>query len=424
MITLNEILVTDNGKRIDYAFTAISDASKFVNEDEKFYIEYLENIASVPKSILAIPFISNWLPVAWFAGFDIVVDEIDSKFYDSMMALRDEFAKQFPDYDLKGSLKANTLVENECIGEKSAMLFSGGVDAYATYIRVRDKKPDLVTILGADIEIGDIEQWERFKTFMESEELLSKNEKQYITTNVRNFYTYHVELLLKDIGWWGKVQHGLSLIGSLAPLSFIKGYKSVYIASSYTKEIQIAWGSTPKTDETIRWCGTQVFHDGYELKRQDKVDLIATFAKTNKVPFRLRVCYSELRTDFNCSNCEKCFRTILGILLNNEDPNSYGFVVDETIYDKIFAIISQGGASRGMQYFWLELKNKANETDTFFVFKDKALESAKLDRIRNGELNSIIEAKLKDKTGIMDKVRFIARNRFPWLRTIYRKIRY
>lgn len=424
MITLNEILIAENGKRIDYAFAASSDAGKFVNEDQKLFIEYLENIASVPKSILVIPFISNWLPIAWFAGFDIVVDEIDREFYASMQTLRDEFAKQFPDYTLKGSLKAKTVVENKCIGEKTAMLFSGGVDAYATYIRVRDKKPDLVTILGADIEIEDTEQWERFKTFMESEELLSKNEKQYITTNVRNFYTYHVELLLKDIGWWGKVQHGLSLIGSLAPLSFIKGYKNVYIASSYTKEIQIAWGSTPKTDEAIRWCSTHVFHDGYELKRQDKVDLITKFAKTNKIPFRLRVCYSELRTDFNCSNCEKCFRTILGILLNNEDPNNYGFVVDETIYDKIFTTIGQGGASKGMQYFWLELKDKANEADTFFVFKNKEQESAKLQKIKNGELNAVIETKLKDKIGILSKARFIVRNKFPWLRSIYRKIRY
>lgn len=424
MITLNEILVDDNGRHIDYGFTATSEANKFVNEGKGLFIEFQENVASVPKSILAIPFVSNWLPIAWFAGFDIVVDEIDSTFYASMMALRDEFAKQFPNYTLKGALKAKNLVENECYGTNTAMLFSGGVDAFATYIRIRDKKPDLVTILGADIDIEDTEQWERFKAFMESEQLLSENKKQYVTTNVRNFYTYHVELLLKDIGWWGKVQHGLSLIGSLAPLSYIKGYQNVYIASSYTKEIQIAWGSTPKTDETIRWCDTQVVHDGYELKRQDKVDLITKFAKTNKVPFRLRVCYSELRSDFNCSNCEKCFRTIMGILLNNEDPNNYGFVVDETIYDKIFSIISQGGASRGMQYFWLELKNKANETDTFFVFKDIGAESRKLDRIKNGELDSIIESKLKDKIGIMDKARFIARNRFPWLRTIYRKIRY
>ncbi|MBR9853709.1 MAG: hypothetical protein GYB37_03910 [Algicola sp.] len=424
MITLDKILIADNGTRIDYVFTTSPDINKFVNQKDKLFIKYLENITSVPKSILVIPFISNWLPIAWFAGFDIVVDEIDRDFYASMKDLKDEFAKQFPDYNLKGNLKAKTLVENKCIGKKTAMLFSGGVDAYATFIRIKHEEPELVTILGADIEIEDTEQWDRFKSFIENEELLAKNQKQYITTNVRSFYTYQVELLLKDIGWWGKVQHGLSLIGSLAPLGFIRGYSNIYIASSYTKEIQIAWGSTPRTDEAIRWCGTKVFHDGYELKRQDKVDLIAEFAKTNKVPFRLRVCYSELRTDFNCSNCEKCFRTILGILLNDEDPNDYGFVVDENVYDKIFATINHGGASKGMQYFWLELKDKANKSNSFFVFKDKELEATKLEKIKNGELNAIIEAKLKNKTSIIAKGRFIIRNKFPWLRKIYRKIKY
>lgn len=424
MMTLNEIFVSTDGRRVDYTFSASSDVSKFVNNEEMLYVEYQENIASLPKSILSIPFISNWLPIAWFAGFDIVVEEIDEKFYSSMLTLKDEFAKQFPDYILKGSLKANTLVKNNCDGNKTAMLFSGGVDAYATYIRIKHKKPDLVTILGADIKIEDTEQWGQFKNFIESEKLLSENKKKYITTNVRNFYTYHVELLLKDIGWWGKVQHGLSLIGSLAPLSYLEGYSEIYIASSYTKEIEIAWGSTPKTDETISWCGTRIFHDGYELKRQDKVDLITDFARNNQTPFRLRVCYSELRTDFNCSNCEKCFRTILGIILNNEDPNKYGFNVDSTVYDKIFHTIQTGRASRGMQYFWLELKDKAIKSDTFFVFQDKESEASKLERIKIGELDSIIASKLKDHISFLGKLRFVVRNRFPWLKTIYQKIRY
>ena len=424
MITLNKISISENGNRVDYSYSASSESIKFVNEDEMLFISYEESVISVPNSILVIPFISNWLPIAWFGGFDILVEEIDSDFFSAMVLLKNEFKRQFPQYQLNGSLRANRIVKNQCEGSKTAMLFSGGVDAYASYIRIRNKKPDLVTILGADIELDDIEQWTQFKSFVEAEDLLTENNKQHIKTNVRNFYTYHVELLLKDIGWWGKVQHGLSLIGSLAPLSCIKGYSDIYIASSYTKAIDISWGSTPQGDESISWSGIRVHHDGYELKRQDKVDLISQFARENNTPFKLRVCYSELRTDFNCSNCEKCFRTILGIILNNENPNNYGFDVNETVYDKIFSVIEIGGASRGMQYFWLELMEKAKTIDSFYVFKNEMVESMNLERIKNGELTSIMESKLKDSTGFLSKIKFILRNKFPWLKTIYRKIRY
>lgn len=424
MITLNKISISENGNRIDYSYSASSESIKFVNEDEMLFISYEESVHLVPPSILVIPFISNWLPIAWFGGFDILVEEIDSDFFSAMILLKNEFKKQFPQYQLNGSLKANNIVENHSKGSKTAMLFSGGVDAYATYIRIKHQKPDLVTIFGADIELDDIEQWTQFKTFIEEEDLLAENKKQYIKTNVRKFYTYHVELLLKDIGWWGKVQHGLSLIGSLAPLSSIKGYSDIYIASSYTRAIDISWGSTPQGDETISWSGIQVHHDGYELKRQDKVDLISLYARENNTSFKLRVCYSELRTDFNCSNCEKCFRTILGIILNNENPNNYGFNVNETVYDHIFSVIENGGASKGMQYFWVELMEKAKTTDSFYVFKNEKDESMNLERIKNGELNSIIQSKLKDSTSFFSKIRFILRNEFPWIKTIYRKIRY
>ena len=77
-----------------------------------------------------------------------------------------------------------------------------------------------------------------------------------------------------------------------------------------------------------------------------------------------------------------------------------------------------------MQYFWLELKDKADKANSFFVFKDKELEEMKLEKIKNGELNAVIETKLKNKTGILAKGRFIIRNKFPWLRKIYRKIKY
>src|SRR5690606_8122625 len=162
MITLNKISISENGNRVDYSYSASSESIKFVNEDEMLFISYEESVISVPNSILVIPFISNWLPIAWFGGFDILVEEIDSDFFSAMVLLKNEFKRQFPQYQLNGSLRANRIVKNQCEGSKTAMLFSGGVDAYASYIRIRNKKPDLVTILGADIELDDIEQWTQF----------------------------------------------------------------------------------------------------------------------------------------------------------------------------------------------------------------------------------------------------------------------
>ena len=412
ILKLNNISFSNNGKRVDYDYVASKHVQKYFNQNEPYYIKFGLDVSAVPISILAIPFLSNMLPIAWFGGFDIELSEVDQDFFNAMKLVKDEFEKQFTGYELTGSLIAEKIVKNTINGESTAMLFSGGVDAYATYIRNHDKTPDLVTILGADIEIEDKLQWNSFTNFIENEALLNNNKKQYIETNVRSFSAYQVELLLKDIGWWGKVQHGLSLIGSLAPLSYINSYTNIFIASSYTKDIDIAWGSTPKIDENISWAGVKVHHDGYELKRQDKVDLIAKFSDETNTNFKLRVCYSELRDSFNCSHCEKCYRTILGIILNGKNPNAYGFNVDEKVYSDIFDVLNIGGASKGMQYFWWELMEKAKTSKSVFIFKNEAKEKIELDRIRNGEIHQLLESKINNPNRFLNKIKFIARNKF------------
>ncbi len=424
-LILHTISYIEEGKKIVYNYSADTQIQKYFDKDRLFYSKYGIDVSSTPDSIAVIPFLSNMMPIAWYAGFTVEVEEVDEDFFNALKRLEKEFQKRDSLQNTKGGVVAKKLVKNQIKGDRSSMLFSGGVDAYATYIRIFEKTPDLVTILGADIEIDDHSQWEDFTDFIETEKLLEKNNQEYIETNLREFYTYQVELLLKDIGWWGKVQHGLALIGALAPLSFIYNYTSIYIASSYTDHIDIDWGSTPELDEKITWAdGVQVFHDGYELKRQDKVDLIAQFAAHTNNKFKLRVCYSELRTEFNCSNCEKCFRTILGLILNGKNPNNYGFNVDEHVYDQFYEVLNIGSASKGVQYFWWELMEKAKTVDDFFVFNNREIEVKQVDRIREGEIHQLLEQKMNTKQHTKQRMRFIIRNKFPWLQKLYRKIRY
>ncbi|MBQ4801996.1 hypothetical protein J8L88_03955 [Aquimarina sp. MMG015] len=423
-LKLHAITYSEDGHKINYEYSVGANIQKLFTENELFYVKYQIDVSKTPLSIAVIPFLSNVLPMAWFAGFTIEIDEVDEDFYRAQEKIKQEFAKRDTSSSFEGTLVAKKLIKNSIEKSKSSMLFSGGVDAFATYIRIYDQKPDLITLHGADITIKDKEQWNDFTDFIENEELLNDNNKEFIETNLRDFYTYQVELLLNDIGWWGKVQHGLALVGSIAPLSFVNKYGSVHIASSYTDHIDIDWGSTPEIDEKITWgSGFKVFHDGYELKRQDKVDLIAKFASEKDKRFRLRVCYSEKRTEFNCSYCEKCFRTILGLILNNQNPNEYGFKVDGSVYDKIYQILHIGSGSKGVKYFWWELMEKAKNEDTFFVFDDLETETKHMNDFRNGKVDRLLEEKLNNANKGTNRLKFIIRNKFPWLQKIYRKFK-
>tara|TARA_R110002012_G_scaffold283304_2_gene473573 strand:+ start:17633 stop:18907 length:1275 start_codon:yes stop_codon:yes gene_type:complete len=424
MIKLNSINYSDNGRKILYDYSFSSGTQKYFSKNNPYYSSYDSDISQVPKSINVIPFLSNTITIAWFAGFDIEVDEVDEDYFNALLVLKEVFQKWYPNVALKGGLKAKKQVKNSIEGTKKAMLFSGGVDAFATYLRNYEAKPDLITIHGPDIEINDLEQWNDLKSYIQEEPLLADNSKNFITSNVRDFYSYRVLLLTDDMGWWGKIQHGIALLGVTAPIAYKNKYNEISIASSYTKDIDIKWGSTPETDELLTWAGLSIKHDGYELQRQDKVDLIANFVANTKKTLRLRVCYSELRDQFNCSNCEKCFRTILGLVLAGQNPNNFGFNVDLQFYSRMFETIGQGSASKGMNYFWWELSQKAKTSTTPFIFKDETFEKDQIKKIALREIDATYVEALGKKGKKKRKLKYILRHKLAPLYSLYKRIRY
>jgi len=424
MVKLNEIIYAEGGRTIQYRYETSGIAKKYFNTKDPFFTAYQEDVGKVPQSIAVIPFVANIIPIAWFAGFDVQVDELDHDYHRALTEIKSIFQKSYPESTFKGRLIVKNIINNQIEGDRSTMLFSGGIDAFATYLRHRKEQPVLATVHGADIELADHAQWESFRAFLEQEAFLDNNEKTYIRSNLRTFYTYRVQLLLKDIGWWGKIQHGLALIGSLAPLTFVKGITRIYIASSYTDHIDIAWGSTPEIDNSMSWAGIEVIHDGYELKRQDKVDLIADYARDHNKEFRLRVCYSELRDGFNCSRCEKCYRTILGLILAGQNPNKFGFNTDASMYENIIKMLTDGMSSKGMRYFWWELLEKSRGKIHPFIFEDKKSESDYLKRISQIIIDYKSTYEVSGAHKIWQRFMFVVRNRFTFLFKLYHRLRY
>lgn len=424
-IKITSIEYGDEGHKIIYQYTYDKAIAKYFNIKESFFVTYKEDVSEIPLSIAIIPFLANLAPIAWFAGFDIEVEEVDADFFDALKKIKEVFSKAYPHLKkLKSELRYKHIIQNISTGKKKAMLFSGGVDAYATYFRHNEESNplELITINGADIPLEDIDQWSSVVYLNETEILLKKNYKHYINTNLRDFYTYNTGLLLEDLSWWGRIQHGLALTGVTAPIAYINGFTNLFIGSTHTKNIEIPWGSSPYTDNLIQWGGMKVVHDAYELERLDKIELIiSSLLKFNK-KLILRVCYSELNKGVNCSKCEKCVRTMFAIILFNGNPNDYGFETDSHIYESILSILNKSFHTKGIYYHWIQLIKRANETDVFFVFKDIEIETIKMASIKNKNLtfNELTQKKSLVKK---NRIKYILRNRFASIYKVYLNLR-
>ena len=413
MITLNSYTFSEGGKRINYQYTATGVASKFLNLGEPFYVRYDQDVSTCPPGIAVIPFISNFITIAWFGKFDLVVPEVDASFLDSMSGVRSDFQAMHPQHVLAGGLISKKVTTHTWAGKKSLMLFSGGMDAYTTLIRHHDEEVDLVTILGADIEIADTVQWNRCLNHIKSEPFSGRLPHFIIEANMRTFYNDNVEANL-IFGWWGKVQHGPGLIGLLAPLSFVRQASAAYIASSYN--VPMVWGSTKASDEKINWGGLRVIHDAAELSRQAKAEVLVAFAKERRQPIQLRVCYSEVQRDGNCGHCEKCYRSIMNLVLSGADPREFGFPFSEKTYLGLFTCLGAIRGSAGLRLFWGEISEAAKssiQTGNFFVLGNRTVETDFIKRIADGEINRALERNHRPWLDRLARWKFIARVRFP-----------
>lgn len=311
---------------------------EYIDSDFFYSIDGL-GMEEVPPSILIVPFILNVAPVIWVAGWVVEVDEMDRVLSESLDATRLELERMYPDLSWSGRIKAKKLVTNAPDGDEkspSLMLYSGGLDSVATYFRHEGDIKFLVSIQGADIKLDDHVGWEVVKRNTREFAQEKTVGYEFISSNLRDFINEKAlnRLSPRIPNWWSRVQHGMGLTGLLSVVAFAHSAQKIYIASTHSSDFgDIPWGSTPRLDNKIAWSNVRVCHDAYELSRQKKIDFLVSQLENghSQRPPSLRVCYASSGGE-NCCRCEKCCRTILGIITAGGNYKDYGFEIPDWLF--------------------------------------------------------------------------------------------
>lgn len=331
-IILKEIKVSCN--HVDYHFE-ITGILKSYFSTETMFIEYQEDMSMVPESILAIPFVASIIPLMWVTNTVMWVKELDQTFYDSILRVHDAYQRLYSHFPLKGNLVPANFIENKLdIKRESLLLFSGGLDANCTYVRIRETKPLLFNIQGwykkltdideaADADIRDV------NTFAKREGLDSTSAKSNFAVVVKEaMWQKKIRPQFGD-SWWHGFNHSMAFITIAMPLAYKHGIKNIYIASSVPMGEFCMCASHVTTDSEFRFAGLgKCIHDGSELVRQEKVKTVVAYQKSIGQPYPMRVCSFN---DHNCCECEKCFRTVLGLVAEAVNIRDFGFYIDKPL---------------------------------------------------------------------------------------------
>lgn len=319
------------GSLVVYNFSTSENLNKFFNSDE-LWIEYDEELSGVPTSILTIPFVSILLPIMWMTDSVLWVNELDYTFYRSTFYLQQAYQNLFRNQSLRGRIVPSYLIHNKIEKSDDAfVLFSGGVDAHTTYIRNKKRISRLVNIQGfyhelnegnkaADADKRDIAKF-------------AKNEKCHF-----NFIKSNFAVLINNKAYkpyakttgdslWHGFQHSMAFISFTIPLAYRHDCSQILIASSFTIGDSRFCASYPTTDNEFSFATNGItIHDGFELSRQDKIKVITDYQKQIGRPYPIRVCSFN---DHNCCECEKCFRTVLGLIAERANIKDFGFYYEE-----------------------------------------------------------------------------------------------
>lgn len=319
-----------NGCHLIYHYRVCERLKKYFRTRDGLAIDWPFDVSDIPESILLLPLLAQLLPVAWVTDAEIAVPSCNLDFYEALDAIREGYRKMYPMIPFRGGLKAEKLERNVkpsgCAG-KSIVCFSGGVDAMDTVLAHLEEHPLLVSVWGSDVFWSEIEEWRDLEAILRQDAEKLGLEQLTVRSAFRKLLSEsQLSKAVADSGddWWHGFQHGLGILGHMAPVAWKAGAEKVYIASSFTAADRYTCASDPSIDNRVRFCGTQVVHDGCEKDRQQKIRGILDFCRREGVRFPLHVCW-EKRGAVNCCRCEKCWRTMLALVAESADPREYGF---------------------------------------------------------------------------------------------------
>ena len=302
----------------------------------KFFAEYSSiDVTDVPDEIAIIPFVTNILPLVWLLDETLCIDALDLNFYNCLENIKKGYMHMYPEAAFRGKIQVLKL--SDCSYDTSddvrTAFFSGGVDAVSTLIRHIDECPSLITIWGSDLRMQDVQGWAVVKNAVSNVGKEFGLENLFIKSNFNEFLEERkLSYKFWDVihgYWYHHIQHGIGMLGLIAPIAYERKIKVHYIASSYSinKEYRIECASDPSIDNELRFGSCLICHDAFEYSRQDKIHSILNYCRETDKVCQLRVCWSD-KNGNNCCRCEKCYRTIMGIIAENGDPQIYGFKTD------------------------------------------------------------------------------------------------
>ncbi len=321
--------------------------SGLVRYDDGFTEEYVFEIPTkYTISHSGNPWLACLLPLAVTIGEDLKLPlPVDQVFLDATDDLIKLWKTWYPKlYDINVYADIGVVAKSE---DQCATFFSSGVDSYFTALRHPQAQPMLLT-LGFDMP------YRYTNKFKEHFDRISKSAVECggllipTATNIRETRW--------SICHWELLGHGPAL--AAIALLFEQHFSEVLIPSSYDYNVMHPWGSHPMVDTLFTTSNLHFVHDGCGYSRLDKIKYLT---KYKHVLSNLHVCFrganGQGQDQYNCCNCEKCYRTMVVLELLGKLKQASMFKESKVNLTKLALLYGDQVFLAEVHSFAVEMKN-------------------------------------------------------------------
>lgn len=277
------------------------------NEEVWFKLKKKQVVKQNLKS--GTPFLCFALLPAMVVGEDIDLNKlpISKNLFSQINKIQKLYLDWFPHLNLQQvNIQNYKLVEDKkSKTKKIASLFTGGVDSFDTILQNQKSKTEkridsILYVFGFDVHFKDKELESEVKKYLDNVALNLSLKTIYLKTNLREF--------TEKVALWDYVL--APVFASVAHL--FDGYiAQLYIPSTTDKKHLFPDGSHPGLDPLFSTKDLEIIHYGAERPRIEKI--VKNIATSEVALNNLRVCWLNAGGKVNCSVCEKCVRTMIGV---------------------------------------------------------------------------------------------------------------
>jgi len=377
--------VTVDGTDIECEIEYTDDIAPFFSS-QTFTASYDVDISAVPESVLTVPVLAHLCPVAWALGADVHASSVDPRFLDSLETVGAVLREMYPTFIEGGRVVVEEAPTTEHCGDgaETGLLFTGGVNSLSPYARHRNEVSTLLSIQAWHVGPDEERRWWDWQANVREYADRFGVEAQFVRSNVLDILNSSMLSIHftddHDGGWYSAVADGLGLLGLTAPLTVATDIGRLYVGARHWDEFPtpelldhwdgqgMPWGSHPAIDESLAWAGTDIVHDGFELTRQERVEVVADFLTSHHPDLPVWACEKPARQR-NCKQCENCFRTAFGLAVAGRDPNQHGLVLTPTAFEQACNRFEAGEwlPDRHHAVYWQELQAKVDSDTTLPV---------------------------------------------------------